>query len=352
MHLADIQNLIINDKKTLKDGIVRIESGHCKIALIVNNKNILLGILSDGDVRRALLRNISLDECVTKAMNKNFIYAVKGASSKEIYELMSKYSIQQVPILDQENQLKELYIHNSIVYGKQKTLKNTVVIMAGGEGKRLRPLTNDCPKPMIKVNGKAMLEILIEKLVESGFRNFFISVNYLKEQIIDYFQDGESWGINIEYLIENKPLGTAGSLTLLPRIEDPILVLNADVLTKLDLKKLLNFHNKNSAKATLSVLNSEFQIPFGVVKTKGINLVEFEEKPTHKHIVNAGVYVVNPEIISILKKDQFTDMPTLMMEALKIGHKVIVCPIHEYWIDIGRPEKLNQAIIDSKENII
>ena len=143
----------------------------------------------------------------------------------------------------------------------------------------MRPLTKECPKPMLKVNGKPMLEILIEKLIESGFKNYYISVNYLKEKIMDYFQDGKSIGININYLIENKPLGTAGSLTLLPKqIKEPILVMNADVLTKLDLNHLLNFHIKNNAKATLSVHNSEFQIPFGVVKTNGIELIEFEEK--------------------------------------------------------------------------
>ena len=170
---------------------------------------------------------------------------------------------------------------------------------------------------------------------------------------MDYFQDGESLGINIKYLIEKKPLGTAGSLTLLPKkIKEPILVMNADVLTKLDLNHLLNFHIKNKAKATLSVHHSEFQIPFGVVKTNGIKLIEFEEKPVHKHIVNAGVYIINPEILSILKKDEFTDMPTLMMEALTNGYKVIVCPIHEYWIDVGRPEKLDQVVSDLKGNTI
>ena len=231
-----------------------------KIALVINNNNELLGILSDGDVRRALLRNLSLEDSVCEAMNTNFISASKEISDEKIYEMMKKHSIQHIPIVDKNKRIIELFVHKGFVVEEKQNLKNSVVIMAGGEGKRLRPLTNDCPKPMLKVNGKPMIQILIEKLIESGFRNFYISVNYLKEKIIDYFGDGKSLGINIKYLIEEKPLGTAGSLQLLPKtIKEPFLVMNADVLTKFDLNYLLNFHYKRRAKATLSVLKVNFR---------------------------------------------------------------------------------------------
>ncbi len=353
MRLDNTKHLLIDVEATLKKGLLTIENGQLKIALVINNNNELLGILSDGDVRRALLRNLSLEDSVCEAMNTNFISASKEISDKKIYELMKKHSIQHIPILDKNRRIIELFVHKGFVVEEKQNLKNSVVIMAGGEGKRLRPLTNDCPKPMIKVNGKPMIQILIEKLIESGFRNFYISVNYLKEKIIDYFGDGKSLGINIKYLIEEKPLGTAGSLQLLPKtIKDPILVMNADVLTKFDLNYLLNFHYKRKAKATLSVLQSEFQIPFGVVKTKGNKLVDFEEKPIHKHIVNAGIYIINSEILSLVKKDEFLDMPDLMMRALKSNQKILVCPIHEYWIDIGLPDKLNQVVSDLKDKTI
>ena len=353
MLINNTEHLLINTEETLKKGISKIESGQLKIAFVVNKNKEVLGILSDGDVRRALLRDISLEDRVCKAMNKDFISAKKGISNEEIYELMNKHSIQHIPIIGSDKRIVELFVHNSFVSQEKINFKNPVVIMAGGKGKRLRPLTRTCPKPMLKVNGKPMLEILIEKLIKSGFRNFYISVNYLKEQIIDYFQDGKSLGINIKYLIEEKPLGTAGSLSLLPKtIKEPFLVMNADVLTKFDINYLLNFHYKNNAKATLSVLQSEFQIPFGVVKTEGNKLIDFEEKPTHRHIINAGIYIISPEILPIIEKDEFIDMPNLMMKALKSGYKTIVCPIHEYWIDIGVPDKLNQVVSDLKSETI
>ena len=223
-------------------------------------------------------------------------------------------------------------------------LSNAAVIMAGGKGTRLRPHTEHCPKPMLPVDDKPMLEILLEQCIASGFRQFYLSVNYLKEQIIDHFQDGAQWGVLIEYLVENEPLGTAGSLRLLPdTVKEPFLVLNGDVLTRFNPSQLLHFHNDHQAQATLCVREHALKVPFGVVQTNGVELAGFEEKPTYQHLVNAGVYVIDPQLLPLLPPHQFTDMPQLLESAQASDKRVVVCPIHEYWLDVGRPETLQQA---------
>ena len=216
--------------------------------------------------------------------------------------------------------------------------------MAGGKGTRLRPHTEHCPKPMLPVGDKPMLEILLEQCITSGFHTFYFSVNYLKEQIVDYFDDGARWGVSIRYLMEDEPLGTAGSLQLLPdSLTEPFLVLNGDVLTRLDPVQLLHFHAQNQAQATLCVREHELTVPFGVVQTKGVELAGFVEKPTYRNKVNAGIYVIDPQLLPLLPPHQFTDMPSLLLAAQLAGHRVAVCPIHEYWLDVGRPESLLKA---------
>ena len=353
MKINNLEKLTINISSSFKEGISVIDQGQLKIALVIDEKKQLKGILTDGDVRRGLLNNIDLSDSISKVMNRNFITASIGTDKRNIESLMEKNSILQIPLVDENNLLKAIFINKSLINRSMKIIPNSVVLMAGGEGKRLRPLTENCPKPMLKINGKPILEILLDKLIDSGFRNFYLSVNYLKGQIIDYFKDGESKGIKIQYLVENRPLGTAGSLTLLTKkLDDPILVMNADVLTKFDPSYLLYFHNKNNAQCTIAVHRSEFQIPFGIVKTRGLQLAGFQEKPTINQLVNAGVYVINPEILYLLEDDKFTDMPSLIMEASRKKFNVIVCPIHEYWIDIGIPEKLNQVLKDLNKDDI
>jgi NDP-sugar pyrophosphorylase family protein len=197
---------------------------------------------------------------------------------------------------------------------------------------------------MLPVGDQPMLEILLEQCIANGFRRFYLSVNYLKEQIIDHFADGSRWGVSINYLVENEPLGTAGSLQLLPdSLREPFLVLNGDVLTRLNPSQLLHFHTEHQAQATLCVREHEITVPFGVVQTNGVELTGFEEKPTYRHLVNAGVYAIDPQLLSLLTPHRFTDMPGLLQSAQQAGHRVAVCPIHEYWIDVGRPETLLQA---------
>jgi NDP-sugar pyrophosphorylase family protein len=219
--------------------------------------------------------------------------------------------------------------------------------MAGGQGKRLMPLTESRPKPMVDIGGKPLLEIILERCIAAGFRDFYISVNYLKHHIIDHFEDGSKWNVSIRYLEELEPLGTAGPLRLLPERPDvAVLVMNGDVLSSLDLAGLLRFHGDNEASATMCVRTHETQIPFGVVRSQGIHLESFDEKPVLTHFVNAGIYVIAPEILDLIPEGRRYDMPDLLVGAQNVNLPVAVFPIHEYWIDVGNHRALAQANAD------
>jgi len=320
-----------------------IDRGAAQIALVVDDQQLMLGTLTDGDIRRGLLDGETLEAPAERLMNRQFRYVLSGEDHAEVLEMMRREVLHQIPVLDAHGRVVELLLLQELLTPAQ--LPNAVVIMAGGKGTRLRPHTEHCPKPMLLVDGKPMLEILLEQCIASGFRQFYLSVNYLKEQIIDHFQNGKRWGVSIDYLVEDEPLGTAGSLQLLPGSErEPFLVMNGDVLTRLNTSKLLRFHVENEAAATLCVREHITTVPFGVVQTQGVELAGFEEKPSYRQLVNAGVYLIDPKLLPLLPPHQATDMPTLLQIAQQEGHRVAVCPIHEYWIDVGRPETLEEAL--------
>jgi dTDP-glucose pyrophosphorylase len=319
-----------------------IDSGAAQIALVVDEQQRLLGTLTDGDIRRGLLNGASLKTPVDQLMSRQFRTVRSSENHAGVLEMMRREVLRQIPVLDEEGRVVQLLLLHELMSPRQ--LSNAVVIMAGGKGTRLRPHTEHCPKPMLPVGDQPILEILLEQCIASGFRHFYLAVNYLKEQIIDHFADGCRWGVSIEYLVENVPLGTAGSLQLLPDgLREPFLVLNGDVLTRLNPSHLLHFHREHQAQATLCVREHEFTVPFGVVRANGVELAGFEEKPTYRHMVNAGIYVIDPQLIPLLLPNQATDMPSLLQSAQQAGHRIAVCPIHEYWIDVGRPETLEQG---------
>ena len=319
-----------------------IDQGAAQIALVVDDQRRLIGTLTDGDIRRGLLQGKTLDATAEQLMNPFFRFVNSDDDQADVLEMMRRERLGQIPVLDSERKVVNLLLLNEVL--SPISLPNAVVIMAGGKGTRLRPYTENCPKPMLTVDGKPMLEIVIKQCISNGFRRFFISVNYLKEKIIDYFGDGRSLGVSIDYLIEDEPLGTAGSLQLLPAdLGEPFLVINGDVLTRFNPNQLLRFHVEHEAVSTICVREHTTTIPFGVVQTSGFELSGFVEKPSFSHLVNAGIYVVNPLLISFLSNNKPTDMPTLLADAQKVGHRVAVCPIHEYWLDVGRPETLHQA---------
>tara|TARA_Y100001968_G_C19440032_1_gene761991 strand:- start:476 stop:1522 length:1047 start_codon:yes stop_codon:yes gene_type:complete len=341
--MIKISELLIKSNASALEAIKVIENGSSKIALVVNSDEKLIGVLTDGDIRRSLLTGESLDSRIEKIMNKNF-YSIREDEDKEnAKEIMKLQKILQVPVLDKNSKVVDLLLHSQLE-NEEPIFKNSVVIMAGGIGSRLKPYTENCPKPMLKVGDKPILEILINQFISQGFSNFYISVKHLKEKIIDYFEDGSKFKANIRYLIEEKPLGTAGSLTLLPKtIKKPFIVVNGDVLTRFNSSQLINFHNMHNAAATICVRTHESTLPFGVVETNGIELKRFYEKPTYRNLVNAGVYAIDPIILPLLQRNKRIDMPEFLVSAKEHGNKIIACPIHEYWIDIGRPETLKEA---------
>ena len=340
--MKDIHSLFVAPETSALVAMRIIDRGAAQIALVVDEQQYLLGTLTDGDIRRALLNGETLDSPVERLMNRHFRSVGSSDDLDTALMLMRQNTLRHIPVLDAQGRVEQLLLFQEFLASPQ--LPNAVVIMAGGKGTRLLPHTENCPKPMLAVGDTPMLEILLRQCIDSGFNQFYFSVNYLKEQIIDYFQDGSTWDVSINYLIEDQPLGTAGSLQLLPRtFSAPFLVLNGDVLTRLNPSQLLAYHYEHKAQATLCVRQNEITVPFGVVEIDGVELSSFEEKPTYRQLVNAGVYVIDPVLLPLLSSQQFTDMPTLLLAAQQAGHRVAVYPIHEYWLDVGRPESLQQA---------
>lgn len=344
-----ISEISISSDLSVVDAMRIINKGSAQIALVVDQNQRLIGTLTDGDIRRGLLHGKSLYSPVSHLMNHNFRFVNRGDNKKDVLEMMRREVLSQIPVLDSDGRVIELLLLQEFMQPQE--LPNAVVIMAGGKGTRLRPYTENCPKPMLSVDGKPILEILLEQFIECGFCNFFFSVNYLKEHIINHFLDGKKWGVSIQYLEETTPLGTGGSLSLLPsNLAEPILVMNGDVLTRFNPNKLLNFHRHHMSSATVAVREHETTIPFGVVHSDGERLIGFDEKPTYRHLVNAGVYVLDPSMLVFLPKDRAIDMPDLIQDIQARSKKVCVCPIHEFWIDIGRPETLKEAHLSWDNN--
>lgn len=335
----------VDENASIWEAVRVIDEAEAQIALVIAPNRTLLGTVTDGDVRRALLRGNDLSRPVKEIMQRHFRWLPETATESDALAFMGRYSLRQVPTLDAEGHLVTLHRLEDIL--KPKFLPNPVVIMAGGKGKRLRPMTDNCPKPMLKINDRPLLEILLKQCADIGLTNFYFSVGYLKHQIQEYFGDGSAWQVRIQYLEEPKPLGTAGPLSLLPMtLKNPALVLNGDVLTRVDFARLLDFHSEHHSTATICVREHRSQIPYGVVETEDIRVISVTEKPQLTHYVSAGVYVLNAELIKHVPANTFYDMPALITDMIHAGEAVHAFPIHEYWLDIGLPETLEQAIGD------
>lgn len=341
--MRGLADYFVRPDASLREIIEIIDLGAAQIGLVTDAENKLLGVITDGDIRRTLLRNEPFMNSAESIMHRDFLALPSTATEEEALDLMHRETLHQIPAIDEQGRVVRLFLLEELV--KPKKRLNTVVIMAGGEGKRLRPLTQDCPKPMLRVRGKPLLEIILEQCIDSGFVHFYLSVNYLKEQIQDYFGDGTRWNVRIDYLEETQPLGTGGALSLLPKKPtEPLLVLNGDVLTRVDYGRLLRFHDEHQSIATLCVREHTTQIPYGVVRMDGLNVLTLEEKPVLSHYVNAGIYLLNSELLDFVPQDLFFDMPSLLEKAMQEQHRVSAFPIHEYWLDVGHLETLERAI--------
>lgn len=313
-----------------------------QIALVVDERKRLLGTVTDGDVRRGILRGIDLNDPVKRIMRRKPIVSKLGDEEDRLFALMKKKHIHHVPIVDDAGCVLGVKILDEILGPRSKP--NWVVLMVGGLGTRLRPLTEDTPKPLLNVGNKPISETILNSFVEQGFHRFYFAVNYKDEMLREYFGDGSRWNADIRYLKENRRLGTAGAISLLPeRPKHPIIVMNGDLLTKVNYDYLFRFHHANQAKATMCVREYDLQVPFGVVQFEKDFMTRIDEKPSQRFFVNAGIYVLEPEVLDQIPRNKVFDMTQLFEGLIKQKQKTAVFPIREYWLDIGRLEDLERA---------
>lgn len=321
---------------TIKDAIRNLDEVAVKIVLVVDISGKLEGTISDGDIRRGLLRGLDMASPITTVIHRNPLVVPPDISRESIMQLMLVNKVQQIPVVDEQRQIVGLHLWEMITSPQARP--NSVVIMAGGKGTRMRPHTENCPKPMLPVGDKPMLEHIINRIMVNGFSHFILAIHYLGHMVEDYFGDGSKLNAHIEYIREQAPLGTAGALGLLAkRPETSFLVTNGDVLTDINYGELLDFHIRNQSAATMAVRIHEWQHPFGVVQTHGLDIIGFEEKPVSRTHINAGVYALTPESLNAINTNECCDMPTLFERIKKRGQRTVAYPMHEPWLDVGRP---------------
>ena len=336
------QQAILPTDSTIQLAILNLDKVAIKIVLVVNEEGQLQGTISDGDIRRGLLRGLDLNSPVASIIHRDALVVPPEMTRGMVMQLMVANKIAQIPVVDEQRRVVGLHLWDEIT--SPPTRENLMVIMAGGKGTRLWPFTENCPKPMVTLAGKPMLEHIIERGKLEGFSHFVLAIHYLGHMIEDYFGSGERLGVRIDYLRELSPLGTAGALGLLnPRPDAPFVVTNGDVITDIRYGELLEFHIRCEAAATMAVRIHEWQHPFGVVQTQGIDIVGFEEKPIARSHINAGVYALSPDALLELTAESPCDMPTLFERLQAKAERTVAYPMHEPWLDVGRPDDLVRA---------
>lgn len=333
---------ILPVKTSIQHAIRSLDQASIKIVMVVNEAGELEGTISDGDIRRGLLKGLDLSSPIASVIHRNALVVTPEIGRDVVLQLMGANKIQQIPIVNELRQVVGVHLWDEITTLPARS--NLMIIMAGGMGTRLRPYTETCPKPLLPVAGKPMLEHIIERAKLEGFSHFVLAVHYLGHMIQSHFGNGGQLGVQIDYLNEKSPLGTAGALGLLsPRPGAPFVVTNGDVISDIHYGELLDFHIRHNAMATMAVRMHEWQHPFGVVQTRGIEIVGFEEKPVARSHINAGVYALEPEALNLLSQDAHCDMPTLFKRIQAKAMRTVAYPMHEPWLDVGRPDDLNRA---------
>ncbi|WP_103642111.1 nucleotidyltransferase family protein [Campylobacter concisus] len=346
--MKNIENIKLKQNATIKEALGIIDSGAMQIALVVDDNDKLLGTLTDGDIRRGILRGLDLDSSIETIVFKEPAIAKISNTKEEILKIALSKKLHQIPIVDDNGIVLDLKEIEELVEPKIKT--NRVILMVGGLGTRLRPLTQDTPKPMLKVGNKPILQTIIERFAEYGFVNITMCVNFNASIIRDYFGDGKEFGVNIDYVLEQKRMGTAGALSLLKeRPSEPFFVMNGDLLTNVNFEHIFNYHTLHKATATMCVREYDYEVPYGVVKMNDNKITAIAEKPVQKFFVSAGIYMLSPEILDLIPQDEFYDMPTLFEKLIRLSKDVISFPIREYWLDIGRMEEYQRANEEYKE---
>jgi dTDP-glucose pyrophosphorylase len=331
---------------TIGNAIRNLDQVAIKIVLVANESGVLEGTISDGDIRRGLLKGLDMNSSIANIIHRNALVVPPELGRDLVMQLMVANKIQQIPVVDEQHHIVGLHLWDEIT--TPPTRSNLMVIMAGGMGTRLRPHTENCPKPLLVLAGKPMLEHIIERAKLEGFNHFVLAIHYLGHMIEQHFGNGSRLGVQIDYLREESPLGTAGALGLLnPLPDNPFVVTNGDVITDIRYGELLDFHTRHAATATMAVRVHEWQHPFGVVQTQGVEIVGFEEKPIARSHINAGVYALDPLALSVLTADLHCDMPTLFERLQAKKQRTVAYPMHEPWLDVGQPDDLVTARLNA-----
>ena len=314
------EKALIGPEATFRDALISIDATGTGIALITDSERRLLGVLSDGDLRRALIRGVGLEDAAITGANREPFCIDQHQDKAATLAMLRAHGLRRIPVLDDGRRVIGLTTISDFLNIPIRT--NPVVIMAGGKGERLAELTQDTPKPMLKVGPRPILDTIIGNLAAQGFRSFWLAVNYKAEQIEHHFGDGSEAGPDIRYLQEAKPLGTCGALSLLPIQTEPLIVTNGDVLAKVDYGHVLDSHLEAAADATVVVRDYQIQVPFGVVNAEADQILRIEEKPTHSYTISAGAYVLSPKALSRIPGDAYYDMPTLIADLIADGFSV------------------------------
>jgi len=346
--MHDWHKIVVTHSSTVLEAMKVLDSND-RFVIVTDGEGKLTGCITDGDLRRGLLKGIRLTDQASEIMNKNPFAVAPELNHQEVLERVKQYKqdASHVPVVDSQGLLVNVHVVRKVV---ELQKDNPVILMAGGLGTRLGELTTSCPKPLLKIDNKPILEIILNNFRDAGFRNIFISVNYKSHMIEEYFGDGSGFGIDLKYIRETEQLGTAGSLSLADLNSNlPVIVMNADILTRVDFSKLLEHHEKSEALGTMCVRKYEFEVPYGVISTEDGQISSISEKPRHSFLVNSGIYVLSPNAIKRIPLNTYYNMPQLFEGLVEDRYKTSVYPLHEYWLDIGNVADFKQAQFDFKK---
>jgi len=345
----DISSLIVSETTSVRNVIACIDQNAKGIALVLDDQRHLIATVTDGDIRRAILAGLDVDVPVRdllagRANPQKPIVATEGTSDATLLHMMAEKSVRHIPIVDEAGHVIEVALLSELV--KEYDLPLTAMVMAGGYGTRLRPLTDETPKPMLPIGSRPLLELIISQLRDAGIRKVNLATHYKSEIIAEHFKDGSDFGVDIQYVKEDQPLGTAGALSLLEDSDEPLLVVNGDILTRVDFRAMLHFHREHKADLTVAVRQYEFRVPYGVIEADGVLIKGISEKPVVRQFINAGIYLLSPSVRAVIPNGQYYDIPDLVERLIKEGRTVVCFPVREYWLDIGKADHYDQAISD------
>ena len=352
--MKGVSELLVSASSTLHDVLTRSNAARKGIVLVVDDGLRLIGVVTDGDIRRAILARIELSTRVGALLESKGsarpITASDDAPHSELVALVRKTGISQVPLLNAKGQVTRLVALEDLLQEDEIALQ--AVVMAGGRGTRLHPLTEDMPKPMLPVGDRPLMERIIRQLSDTGIRQVNITTHFQAEKITKHFGDGHQFGVNLTYVAEDRQLGTAGGLALMPASETTLLVINGDIVTDVDFRAMLAFHHEHKAMLTMATRQYEVQVPYGVIESDGVHIRRVVEKPSHRYFVNAGIYLLEPQAHSLIPKDQRFDMTDLIAVLLARELTVVSFPVWEYWRDIGHHDDYIQVQADARNGTL